>query len=64
MNKKLVIGILIIFALIVVMRMFNATPAAAPTEETGASLSQELAGLDSVELDAELKTMDADLGGL
>jgi hypothetical protein len=64
MNKKIILGILIVLALILIVRMFNAQPVAAPTADTNASLSQELSGLDSVDLDTELKAMDTDLGAL
>lgn len=63
MNKKIWIGIVVVVVAVLLWWMFAGNQATAPTETTGGetTYSQELDGLNEVDLNAEFQATDADL---
>jgi hypothetical protein len=64
MNKKVVIGAAVVIVVLLALWMNASKKVVAPEVTTTDEFSQELSGLDSVNLEADLKAMDADLNTL
>lgn len=66
MNKKLIIAVVVILVAVVVFMKMGDKKVAVPdvAEQTPDSLSQELDGLSDVNLNAELDSIDANVGKL
>lgn len=64
MNKKALIGVLVVVVIVLAWWMNSSKTVTAPESATTNEFSQELSGLDSVNLEADLKAMDADLNTL
>ncbi len=66
MSKKIWIGIIVVVIALLLWWIFASNQATAPTETTGGetTYSQELDGLNEVDLNAEFQAADADLNTL
>lgn len=67
MNKNVIIGIVVLVVAVLAWWLFASKPATAPTTETlpaAGEFTQELSGLDQVDLEADLQSLDADLKAL
>lgn len=61
MNKKLIIGLVVIVIVLIGIQMSGDKQAVAPTGDTTETMNTELSSLDTLDLEADLKSMDADL---
>lgn len=64
MNKKALIGVLVVVVIVLAWWMNSSKTVTAPEAATTDEFSAELTGLDSVDMEADLKAMDADLNTL
>ncbi len=66
MNKKVILGIVVLIVAVFAWWSSDSMPVSAPTDATLAEgeFSSELSGLDQVDLEADLNALDADLNAL
>lgn len=64
MNKKVLISIIILAIAVLLWWVFASKPAMAPTDSATTEFSQDLSGLDSVDLNTDLQSLDADINAL
>ncbi len=64
MNKKLIIGLVILVVVLIGIQMSSDKEAVAPTADNTDAMNTELSSLDAIDLEADLKAMDADLESL
>lgn len=66
MNKKVIISVVILVVAVLAWWLFASKPVSAPVDTMPAvgEFSQDLSGLDQVDLEADLQSLDADLKAL
>lgn len=63
MNKKVILGIVVLIVAVFAWWSSDSVPVSAPTD-AGGEFATELTGLDQVDLEADLNALDADLNAL